>query len=122
MPVTKVKSSWQTTVLRSRSNRWELQFWCAPTEQVKPGWFRLLLGTGVVVCSRARPKVTPARLDRSVKWFEGVTVLHDQVDVATVLKHTNVGQWVAVDGQDVGAHSHGDRSCQVIELTASGCD
>ena len=31
MPVTKVKSSWQTTVLRSRSNRWE------PTEQVKSG-------------------------------------------------------------------------------------
>lgn len=37
MPVTKVKSSWQTTVLRSRSNRWELQFWCAPTEKVKSG-------------------------------------------------------------------------------------
>ena len=39
MPVTKVKSSWQTTVLRSRSNRWELQFWYAPTEQVKSELF-----------------------------------------------------------------------------------
>lgn len=123
MPVTKGKSSWQTTVWKSRSNRSELLLWVWTTEAgaVHSDFvfsYPQLLG----MPSRGKPRVAFARAGRSGMLLEGTTVLDDQVNVLSVLKHADVGEWIAVDRQDVGTHSHGNRPREVTELTATRCD